>query len=144
MVGQITLECRIGLGAFGMCYRGRCDALGEEVLAIKVLQSHGQPKSAMADLRENFMRELRVMSTLAAHPHIVQIKGAVEHPETMMLMEYMPLGALDSYLREHASECEPSVPVMLDMARQVTHTHTHTKKIWKKGKGKKACQNLDL
>jgi serine/threonine protein kinase len=67
-----------------------------EVVAVKRINPNVPIDSGLRDMRH----EIEIMKKLS-HRHIVEIKGFVEDPQLMLVMEYMELGSLLSYLRVH-------------------------------------------
>ncbi|KAH6939297.1 hypothetical protein HPB50_016923 [Hyalomma asiaticum] len=56
----------------------------------------GQSESGLRDLQ----REIEIMKSLR-HPNIVEIKGLVEEPEVMLVMEFLEMGSLLTYLQTY-------------------------------------------
>ncbi|XP_022807724.1 tyrosine kinase receptor Cad96Ca-like [Stylophora pistillata] len=97
---HVTIEKVIGKGAFGQVakgtvvgLRGRNDAT---TVAIKMLKFN-----AAESHKRELMKELDTMKNLKPHPHIIKLLGCVtESEEVLVLIEYVPLGDLLSYLRK--------------------------------------------
>ena len=95
----VTLGHELGRGFYGVVYRGRWQA---RAVAVKALTSAADAQQQLAFLREaERLFELR-------HRHIVAALGLVRHPEPLLVLELLPLGALDEYLRARQQEVPPA------------------------------------
>lgn len=86
----------LGQGFFGMVFKAtltRYSGIFEEQVAVKRMKSSVQEFS-----QKDLEREIEIMKKLR-HPNIVEIKGIVEEPEVLLVMEYLELGSLQIYLQ---------------------------------------------
>jgi len=98
---QLVLLEKLGQGFYGEVRKGLLtlwSGLQNEVVAVKQLR-----KSCMSTGLHDLQREISIMQSLD-HPNIVKIKGVVEDPETLLVMEYLPLGSLPVYLRTYKNK----------------------------------------
>ena len=87
---QITLvDQEIGSGAFGSVSKGILHIRGNQRVTVAVKQ--GRDDSSLAE-------EVMLMSRLDPHPNIVNLIGAVLHPNLMIVVEFCPLGNLKNFL----------------------------------------------
>ena len=119
---KLELIRELGEGAFGTVYEGEArDILEEGVVtpvAVKQLRN--------LNAREDFFREISFMSKLN-HERIIKLLGVCSQTEPhAMIIEYMDLGDLCSFLRDTAqlrdesSSTDVLVPSQLvDIAQQV-------------------------
>ena len=94
---------QIGQGNFGVVFMGRMysstssDSDEETVVAVKTLKDECQ------EALDDFAREARIMMQLD-HPNIIRMYGvSTDSSPYYLIFEYMDLGDLSKYLREHAS-----------------------------------------
>uniref|UniRef100_T1IKG8 non-specific protein-tyrosine kinase n=1 Tax=Strigamia maritima TaxID=126957 RepID=T1IKG8_STRMM len=98
-MSQLEKKEKLGQGFYGEVYKAsltRWSGLGEEIVAIKQL------KSGIGSGLQDLLREISIMKTLH-HKNIVEIKGVVEEPEMLLVMEFVPLSSLLVYLRTYKS-----------------------------------------
>ncbi|KAH7966577.1 hypothetical protein HPB49_017871 [Dermacentor silvarum] len=94
----------LGQGFFGEVYAAslkKWAGLQEEMVAVKCMRKTSllesfQTESGLRDLQ----REIEIMKSLR-HPNIVEIKGLVEEPEMMLVMEFLEMGSLLTYLQTY-------------------------------------------
>lgn len=94
----------LGQGFFGEVYAAslkKWAGLQEEMVAVKCMRKSSllesfQSESGLRDLQ----REIEIMKNLR-HPNIVEIKGLVEEPEMMLVMEFLEMGSLLTYLQTY-------------------------------------------
>lgn len=94
----------LGQGFFGEVYAAslkKWAGLQEETVAVKCMRKTSllesfQSESGLRDLQ----REIEIMKSLR-HPNIVEIKGLVEEPEVMLVMEFLEMGSLLTYLQTY-------------------------------------------
>ncbi|XP_028968501.1 uncharacterized protein LOC100908044 [Galendromus occidentalis] len=92
---DVKLHELIGKGYFGQVYRAvltRADG-SEEIVAAKRMNS-----SVEAYSHKDVQNEMDIMIRLS-HPNIVEILGVIREDETLLVMEFMGLGALSAYLQ---------------------------------------------
>lgn len=97
-MNQLKLLDKLGQGFYGEVRRAmltRWSGLEEQEVAVKQLKPTYE-SSGYHDL----LREISIMKSLQ-HKNIVEIKGVVEDPKTLLVMEYVPLGSLLIYIRTH-------------------------------------------
>ncbi len=94
----------LGEGCFGQVWK--CDALnicksgGNEVVAVKTLKENASEKE-----KKDLLTELAVMKLLDPHPNVVTLLGScTDKDPVFLIMEYVPYGKLQSYLRESRAE----------------------------------------
>ena len=92
---------QIGQGNFGIVFMGRVcgDNIPDEetIVAVKTLKDECQ------EALDDFAREARIMMQLK-HPNIIKMYGvSTDSTPYYLIFEYMDLGDLSKYLREHAS-----------------------------------------
>ena len=94
---------QIGQGNFGVVFMGRMchstssDSDEETIVAVKTLKDECQ------EALDDFAREARIMMQLD-HPNIIKMYGvSTDSNPYYLIFEYMDLGDLSKYLREHAS-----------------------------------------
>ncbi|ODM88886.1 Macrophage colony-stimulating factor 1 receptor 2 [Orchesella cincta] len=95
----------LGSGAFGAVYEGRVkyeDNSNEIRVAVKTIM-HSSPPTARAGL----LSEIKVLSYLGKHDHIVNVVGAytkaIKKGKLYLFLELCELGSLDKYLRGNMS-----------------------------------------
>jgi len=96
---DILLGDKIGNGNFGDVFKGIYRPLNEEV-AVKTCKD-----TLMENQKMKFLEEGRILMNYD-HPNIVKFIGiaAQKHP-VMIVMEFVPGGALLTYLRNHGADC---------------------------------------
>uniref|UniRef100_A0A0A9ZBW4 Tyrosine-protein kinase n=3 Tax=Lygus hesperus TaxID=30085 RepID=A0A0A9ZBW4_LYGHE len=93
---NVVLQGKIGQGCYGEVYKAIAEStsstseLPSDVAVKKI--THRSP-SCLAD----FEREIAIMKGLK-HPNIVEMKGVLQDPEVVLIMEYVPLGSLKAYI----------------------------------------------
>ncbi|XP_021933765.1 tyrosine kinase receptor Cad96Ca-like isoform X2 [Zootermopsis nevadensis] len=94
----------LGEGCFGQVWR--CEALdlngreGTTVVAVKTLKENASDKE-----RSDLVQELQVMKMLEPHPNVVRLLGCCTEKEPLfVIMEYVPHGKLQSFLRNSRAE----------------------------------------
>ncbi|CAN8005379.1 unnamed protein product [Ixodes hexagonus] len=104
---QLVKGKPLGQGFFGEVYAAslkKWAGLQEEVVAVKCMRKTSllelfQSESGLRDLQ----REIEIMKNLR-HPNIVEIKGLVEEPEMMLVMEFLEMGSLLTYLQTYQTK----------------------------------------
>jgi serine/threonine protein kinase len=93
---------QIGQGNFGVVFLGMMhrrtssDSIEETSVAVKTLKDECQ------EALDDFAREARIMMQLE-HPNIIKMYGvSTDNSPYYLIFEYMDLGDLSKYLREHA------------------------------------------
>lgn len=56
------------------------------------------------------------------HPNIVEVKGVVNDPGLLLIMEYLPMGSLLDYFR--VSLTKPTLRELMKFAQDVAEVHT--------------------
>ncbi|XP_054715541.1 tyrosine-protein kinase JAK2-like [Uloborus diversus] len=103
---QLTIKGTLGQGFYGEVMRAtltHCSGLTTEEVAVKRIKMTNPSMESFTDLR----REMEIMKNLR-HKNIVEIKGLVEDPEMMLVMEYVELGSLLAYLQYHKDKLSTS------------------------------------
>ncbi|XP_038061347.1 tyrosine-protein kinase ABL1-like [Patiria miniata] len=117
----------LGRGNFGEVRSGAVMKDGELTrAAIKMLKGH-----ASASEKDDFIDELRTMTSFGHHPNVVSLLGACQHRQVLYVaLEYLPRGDLRSYLRtarsqsdsdEDALSSDQLVKFALDVAKGMEH-----------------------
>jgi hypothetical protein len=115
---DIKLEKEVGRGAFGIVYKGTWKKVD---VAVKKASNMTQEQL------ESFIEEAVFMiKNVPHHPNIVQFFGAAIDPVPIIVMEWLPNGALDSLLDDAAVSISTGQMVqwMLDIARGMSHLHS--------------------
>ncbi len=94
----------LGEGCFGQVWK--CEAVNigntgsSQVVAVKTLKQNATQKE-----KEDLLDELDVMKMLEPHPNVVTLIGCcAEQDPVLLLMEFIPNGTLQSYLRQKRGE----------------------------------------
>ncbi|CAG9764694.1 unnamed protein product [Ceutorhynchus assimilis] len=95
---HVVLNGRIGQGFYGDVFRGMLQDLSNDTcepitVAVKKLKSF-----AVSTCVQDFEREISIMKKLK-HSNIVEILGVLREPDLLLVMEYVPHGSLQSYLK---------------------------------------------
>ncbi|XP_038061564.1 fibroblast growth factor receptor 2-like [Patiria miniata] len=117
----------LGRGNFGEVRSGAVMKDGELTrAAIKMLKGH-----ASTSEKDDFIDELRTMTSFGHHPNVVSLLGACQHRQVLYVaLEYLPRGDLRSYLRtarsqsdsdEDALSSDQLVKFALDVAKGMEH-----------------------
>lgn len=90
----------LGEGCFGQVWK--CEAVnignngGSQVVAVKTLKQNANQKE-----KHDLLEELEVMKMLEPHPNVVTLIGCcAEQDPVLLIMEFIPNGTLQNYLRE--------------------------------------------
>jgi hypothetical protein len=97
-VNKLKIKRELGQGAFGKVYEGEAEGIKEEgvVTPVAVKQLH------LPEASDDFFREVAFMSELN-HPNVIRLLGVCSLNEPFaMIVEYMDLGDLCSFLRDAA------------------------------------------
>ncbi|XP_074603538.1 tyrosine kinase receptor Cad96Ca [Brevipalpus obovatus] len=101
---QLRLIGILGEGCFGRVWK--CEAFnignneGATIVAVKTIKDSAPEKD-----RRDLMNELEIMKSLEPHPNVVSLLGCcTETDPKFLILEYVPFGTLQSYLRENRSE----------------------------------------
>jgi eukaryotic-like serine/threonine-protein kinase len=111
--GRYEILDELGRGAMGVVYRARDPKINRTV-AIKSISLAHQPREALCEFRERFLREAEAAGRLS-HPGIVTIFDMGEEPDThdpYLVMEYIRGQSLDRFLQEKG-KLAPDVAVGL-------------------------------
>ncbi|XP_018333328.1 tyrosine-protein kinase hopscotch [Agrilus planipennis] len=95
---NVVLQGRIGQGFYGEVYKGTLEYLGDKDIEAKQVAVKKLKTSAVSTCLQDFEREITIMKNLK-HPNIVEIFGVLQEPEISLVMEYVPHGSLQSYLK---------------------------------------------
>ncbi|XP_022083663.1 angiopoietin-1 receptor-like [Acanthaster planci] len=125
---DLTVDDRIlGRGNFGEVRSGSVRIDGERTKsAIRRLKGNASTTEI-----EDFLDELRTMTSIGHHPNVVSLLGACQHQDVLYVaLEYLPHGDLRSYLRtarsqsdsdEDALSSEQLVRFALNVAKGMEH-----------------------
>jgi len=94
----------LGEGCFGQVWKCEalniCESEGNQVVAVKTLKENATEKE-----KKDLLSELEVMKLLDPHPNVVTLLGScTDRDPVFLIMEYVPFGKLQSYLRESRAE----------------------------------------
>ncbi|CAD5224741.1 unnamed protein product [Bursaphelenchus okinawaensis] len=120
---QVELSKQIGKGAYGQVYMGKLTVKDQppKEVAVKQMKVSEMNKEKV----EESMREARLMRMMR-HKNVVRCFGVVADQEPMMiLMELVPGGALDNFLRTNGPKISISerVSMCFDAAKGLMHVH---------------------
>lgn len=94
----------LGEGCFGQVWK--CEALNiantgaSQVVAVKTLKENASEKE-----KKDLLEELEVMKMLEPHTNVVTLIGCcTERDPVFLIMEYVPLGKLQTYLRDSRAD----------------------------------------
>lgn len=121
--GRYLIKEMIGEGGMAWVYRAY-DQTEERPLAIKVMRDK---KSESSTVRERFMREARVQSTLD-HPHIVKVYDVFQEGDIVgLVQEWCDAGDLHHYLRKQSSLLPlPQIRSLFHpLLQAVSHAHAN-------------------
>ncbi|XP_013776331.1 tyrosine-protein kinase JAK2-like [Limulus polyphemus] len=93
---NLKMDQTLGKGFYGEVCKAlltQCEGLRKELVAVKRIKRSNLTDCALKD----FCRETEIMKNLQ-HKNIVEIKGVVEEPEMMLVMEFVEKGSLLAYL----------------------------------------------
>lgn len=96
----------LGAGQFGEVLKMIADGIGDgldpTIVAVKSAIITSTNPAVVSQTRADFMAEIEVMKKIQ-HPNLVALLGVcVETEPLLMIIEYLPGGALDSWLRSAA------------------------------------------
>ncbi|CAL8096712.1 unnamed protein product [Orchesella dallaii] len=112
---QITLGRMIGQGCYGAVYLGelvRSDGSSENVAVKMMKDKEAIPEKDQLD----FQQEFEILQSLC-HQNIVEVKGVVNDPGLLLIMEYLPMGSLLDYFR--VSLTKPTLRELMKFAQDV-------------------------
>lgn len=94
----------LGEGCFGQVWRceatNLCNSEGPQTVAVKTLKENASEKE-----KTEFLSELEIMKVLDPHPNVVTLLGCcADKDPVFLIMEYVPFGKLQSYLRDNRAE----------------------------------------
>ncbi|XP_015786449.1 tyrosine kinase receptor Cad96Ca [Tetranychus urticae] len=105
---------RLGEGCFGRVWK--CEAYdikfreGASIVAVKALKEGVSCKE-----RLDLDNELEILKKLKAHPNVVSLLGCCTEKEPkFLILEYVPFGTLQTYLRNHRGDFFNKVPSLDD------------------------------
>ncbi|KAG8281420.1 Tyrosine-protein kinase jak2 [Homalodisca vitripennis] len=114
---NVVLQGRIGQGFYGEVYRGSLEQLDKDcepqLVAVKRLKA-----DSISANRQDFEREIDIMKRLK-HENIVEIKAVISEPEVSLVMEFIPHGSLQCYLKINRDRLRPEhlLKFALDVAK---------------------------
>ncbi len=118
VVGQYTIEERLGAGGMGEVFKATHRALGRSC-ALKVLNHDGSPESA-----SRFLREARAAARIK-HAHIVDVFdfGYVPDGRPYLVMELLDGESLSQYMGGEALEPRVAVKIARELASALVAAH---------------------
>jgi serine/threonine protein kinase len=114
---EVTVERKIGTGSYGKVCLGKWNAAP---VALKFCRKKGN--------LEEFMREIRLMIELPAHPNVVQLFGvSLDGPQPIIVLEYCAGGSLDKLLFQTNATLsdEHKMRLVRGIAAGMLHLHKH-------------------
>ncbi|KAL1488030.1 hypothetical protein ABEB36_015403 [Hypothenemus hampei] len=113
---SVVLKGRIGQGFYGDVFKGSLENTNDPTqepvtVAVKKLKSF-----AADNCVRDFHREITIMRSLN-HPNIVEILGVTSEPDLQLVMEFMPHGSLQSYLKYNKDKLDSNQ--LLNFARDI-------------------------
>jgi serine/threonine protein kinase len=134
-LGGCRLIRRIGAGAMGEVYLAEQVALGNRLVAVKVVHAERDltpPAGAAEDAGWHFIREAQLLGRLT-HPNILPVyHSGVEAGYLFLVMQYAPDGSLADAINgkgAHKLDLPASLPFVMDIVAQVAdalqYTHEH-------------------
>ncbi|XP_022081553.1 uncharacterized protein LOC110974310 [Acanthaster planci] len=112
----------IGSGSFGLVYKATAEGIFEKGVADTVAVKTPNPCGSSAD-KEEFLRELEMFPILAKHPNVVSLLGYCRKKEPLyLIMEYVPNGNLENYLRQEKLRIDQSYINLNDVTETVGPT----------------------
>ena len=115
---QLVMQEKLGEGSLGAVYLG---FWREQEVAIKMISGD------FTELQKReFIREVKITNRLRS-PHIIQLFGAcIEPGRACMVLEYLPGGALDKYLRHHELTLPHREQLVLQIAQGLYYLHDNS------------------
>ncbi|RWS16017.1 tyrosine kinase receptor Cad96Ca-like protein [Dinothrombium tinctorium] len=94
----------LGEGCFGQVWKCEaikiCNSEGPQIVAVKTLKENASEKE-----KKDLQTEIEIMKILDPHPNVVTLLGCcTEREPIFLIMDYIPYGKLQTYLRESRSE----------------------------------------
>jgi serine/threonine protein kinase len=134
-LGGCRLIRRIGAGAMGEVYLAEQVALGNRLVAVKVVHAEHDvtpPPGAAEDVEWHFIREAQLLGQLT-HPNILPVyHSGVEAGYLFLVMQYAPDGSLADAINGKGVrrlDLPASPPFVVDLIAQVAnalqYTHDH-------------------
>ncbi|KAL6071655.1 Tyrosine-protein kinase abl1 [Balamuthia mandrillaris] len=115
---ELEFQEEIGRGAFGVVWRA---IWRDSEVAVKKL--NGMDEHELDDFRA----EVLVMKALRPHANVIQLYGVCSHERSpyCIVTEFMQMGNLLSYLREHPDSIDSSQMIQwaIDIAAGLRHLH---------------------
>ncbi|XP_050683737.1 discoidin domain-containing receptor 2-like isoform X2 [Leptidea sinapis] len=117
---RLRMISKLAEGAFGTVYVAEADGVPEyngtvtsenRLVAVKFLCHDASLKE-----REEFERDVRILAALSS-PHLARVLGACRSPPLAVVLEYLELGDLCTFLR---TTLPPSMPTLLHIAVQIS------------------------
>ncbi|EEB10677.1 cAMP-dependent protein kinase catalytic subunit, putative [Pediculus humanus corporis] len=99
---KLKMKTILGQGNFGQVWKAEAEDMpGHEgktrLVAVKTVKEGATEKE-----HKEFIKELEIMQQIGSHPNIVTLLGCCTDQEpNYLIMEYVKLGKLLTYLREH-------------------------------------------
>jgi serine/threonine-protein kinase len=121
VVGEYTVESKLGQGAFGKVYKAAHPLIGK-IVAIKVL---GRRFSVDPEMVSRFVAEARAVNQIR-HRHIIDIFsfGQLEDGRQYYVMEYLEGEPLDVRLeRDHRLSLSDALPILRGVAKALDAAH---------------------
>src|SRR5438067_2419142 len=121
VVGEYTVETKIGQGGFGAVFKAVHPLIGK-VVAIKVI---ARKFSVDPEMVSRFVAEAKAVNQIR-NRHIIDIFsfGQLEDGRHYYVMEYLEGEALDAMLdREHKLSLETALPILRAIARAIDAAH---------------------
>lgn len=113
---ELTLEEKLGCGAFGAIYRGLWH---EKVVAIKVWEGRLSERE-----QAQFIQEIQALERIKSPSYVPQFYGAcLEAHQACLVLEYCPLGSLDTVLARQRLSPAQQRTVAISLAKSLQFLH---------------------
>ncbi|MEZ4450222.1 MAG: protein kinase [Nannocystaceae bacterium] len=120
IIGRYRVIRRLGVGAMGVVYAARDQALGR-LVAVKVL--HGHLDREGGEPRARLLREARALARLS-HPNVVAVHEVGTHEgQVFLAMEYVAGPTLGAWIREARPPWRAIVQVFVQAGRGLQAAH---------------------
>ncbi|XP_047524285.1 discoidin domain-containing receptor 2-like isoform X1 [Pieris napi] len=119
---RLRMISKLAEGAFGTVYVAEADGVPEyngtitsdrRLVAVKFLCHDASLKERY--IMEEFERDVRILAALSS-PHLARVLGACRSPPLAVVLEYLELGDLCSFLR---TTVPPSLATLMHVATQI-------------------------
>ena len=95
-------------------------------VAVKLFKGSNHPNAQLTEILKQFRNEIVISKRLEAHPNIVKFIGAcLEYPNLCLVLEYLPLGDLLSWMRDSKKKLSKDLMFRFisDLVTGLSHIH---------------------